>query len=129
MTTTAVDEVVNKAKKSRKNQLIVIAFMAIGFALYGYLYGKTPLHGVAALYGGFVSLFISWTLGLGVIKATELAKDDPKVAMGILYGSAVLRFVLMLVLFGVGMGLLGLNPIPLVLTAIVTWITGVVAVR
>ncbi|MCK5895303.1 MAG: ATP synthase subunit I, partial [Cocleimonas sp.] len=90
---------------------------------------RSPLHGAAALYGGFVSLFVSWTLGLGVIKATQIAKDDPKMAVGILYGSAVLRFVLVLLLFGVGMGTLGFNPIPLVLTAVVAWVAGVVAVR
>lgn len=121
--TTEVDDVVAKAKKSRRHQIIIIAVIALLFAL------RSPLHGAAALYGGFVSLFVSWALGLSVIKATELAKDDPKTAMGILYGSAVLRFVLVLVLFGVGMGLLGFNPIPLVITAVVAWIAGVVAVR
>ena len=127
--TAEVDEVVSKAKKSRKYQIIVISIMAIGFALYGYYYGKTPMHGMAALYGGFVSLFVSWALGISVIKATKLAQDDPKTAMGILYGSAVLRFILVLLLFGLGMGALGFNPIPLVLTAVVSWVTGVVAVR
>lgn len=121
--TAAVEDVVAKAKKSRNYQLIIIAVIAILFAL------RDPMHGAAALYGGFVSLFVSWTLGLGVIKATEIAKDDPKTAVGILYGSAVLRFVLVLVLFGVGMGTLGFNPIPLVLMAVVAWVAGVVALR
>lgn len=121
--TTLVDDVVDKARKSRKYQIIIIAIIATLFAL------RSPLHGAAALYGGFVSLFVSWTLGLGVIKATQIAKDDPKMAVGILYGSAVLRFVLVLLLFGVGMGTLGFNPIPLVLTAVVAWVAGVVAVR
>jgi len=121
--TAEVDEVVAKARKSRKYQIIVIAVIAILFAL------RAPMHGAAALYGGFVSLFVSWALGLSVIKATQLAKDDPKIAMGILYGSAVLRFILVLVLFGVGMGTLGFNPIPLVITAVTAWIVGVVAVR
>jgi ATP synthase protein I len=120
---TAVDDVVNKAKRSRKYQIIIITVIALLFSL------RAPLHGAAALYGGFVSLFVSWTLGLGVIKATEIAQEDPKTAMGILYGTAAIRFVLVLVLFGVGMGLLGFNPIPLVLTAVVAWIAGVVAVR
>ena len=121
--TAEVDEVVGKAKKSRQYQIIIIAVIAILFSL------RDPMHGAAALYGGFVSLFVSWALGLSVIKATELAKDDPKTAMGILYGGAVLRFILVLVLFGVGMGTLGFNPIPLVITAVVAWIAGVVAVR
>jgi ATP synthase protein I len=121
--TAVVDDVVNKAKKSLKYQIIIIAIIAILFAI------RSPLHGMAALYGGFVSLFVSWTLGLGVIKATQIAKDDPKTAVGILYGSAVLRFVLVIVLFGVGIGTLSFNPIPLVLTAVVAWIAGVVAVR
>jgi len=120
---TAVNDVVNKAKKSRKYQIIIIAVIAVLFSL------RAPMHGAAALYGGFISLFVSWTLGLGVIKATEIAQEDPQTAMGILYGTAAIRFVLVLVLFGVGMGLLGFNPIPLVLTAVVAWITGVVAVR
>ncbi|HFC93652.1 MAG TPA: hypothetical protein ENJ51_12660 [Leucothrix mucor] len=121
--TTAIDDVVAKARKSRNYQLMVIAVIAALFAL------RDPMHGAASLYGGFVSLFVSWTLGLGVIKATEIAKDDPKIAVGILYGSAVLRFVLVLVLFGIGMGMLGFNPIPLVLTAVVAWVMGVVALR
>ena len=120
---TEVDGVVGKAKKSLKYQIIIIAVIAILFAL------RNPMHGAAALYGGFVSLFVSWALGLSVIKATQLAKDDPKTAMGILYGSAVLRFILVLVLFGVGMGMLSFNPIPLVITAVAAWIAGVVAVR
>ncbi len=121
--TVAVDDVVSKARKSRNYQLMVIAIIAALFAL------RDPVHGAAALYGGFVSLFVSWTLGLGVIKATEIAKDDPKTAVGILYGSAVLRFILVLVLFGVGMGALSFNPIPLVLTAVVAWMMGVMALR
>ncbi|MCK5810987.1 MAG: ATP synthase subunit I [Cocleimonas sp.] len=121
--TAAVEDVVAKAKRSRNYQLVIIAVIAVLFSL------RDPMHGAAALYGGFVSLFVSWTLGLGVIKATEIAKNDPKTAVGILYGSAVLRFVLVLVLFGIGMGTLGFNPIPLVLTAVVAWVAGVVALR
>jgi ATP synthase protein I len=120
---TTADDVVHKARKSRKYQIIIIAVIAVLFTL------RAPMHGAASLYGGFVSLFVSWTLGLGVIKATKIARDDPKTAMGILYGSAVLRFVLVLVLFGVGIGSLGFNPIPLVLTAVVTWVAGVIAIR
>jgi len=65
----------------------------------------------------------------GSFFAIAVAKNDPKTAMGILYVSAVLRFVLVLALFAVGIGWLGFNPIPLVVAAIATWLTGIIASR
>jgi len=112
-----------KITKGRKAQLLVILVIALLFGI------RDINHAGAAIYGGMLSLVVSLTLSFAVLKATEISKQDPRTAMGILYVSAVIRFILILVLFAVGMGWLGLNPIPLVVAAIATWLTGIIASR
>jgi len=113
----------HKIAKGRKYQLIVLLVIAVLFGI------RDINHAFAAIYGGVLSIVVSLTLSIAVLKATAIAKNDPKTAMGILYVSAVLRFVLVLALFAVGIGWLGFNPIPLVVAAIATWLTGIIASR
>lgn len=117
---TADQEIDQKSKAARKYQLILtLLIVAILFAL------QKPQHAYGAAYGGFVSLFLTWTIGWSMRKANEVAKTDPKRGMGILYLSAVIRFFLFLGLFAFGIGLLKLAPLAVVATAIVVWMTGV----
>lgn len=116
-----VDQTIDQqSRKGRLWQFVVIAIIASLFAL------RKPELGIAAVYGGLVSVFIAWTLSWAAIKATEVSKQDPKKGIAIMYISAVVRFFMVLVLFAVGIGLLGLNPIPLVATAVVVWVVGLV---
>ena len=116
-------QLAEKISKGRKAQLLVILVIALLFGI------RDINHAGAAIYGGMLSLVVSLTLSFAVLKATEISKKDPRTAMGILYLSAVIRFILIIVLFAVGMGWLGFNPIPLIVAAIATWLTGIIASR
>jgi ATP synthase protein I len=69
--------------------------------------------GKAAVFGGAVALLSAWLLGRRVRRASEVTRTRPGSEMAVLYIGAVQRFVLTLVLFAVGMGPLGLSPVPL----------------
>lgn len=120
---TTEEDLAKKVAKGRKYQLIVFLVIAVLFGI------RDINHAYAAIYGGALSIVVSLTLSIAVIKATAIAKNDPKTAMGILYVSAVIRFILVLALFAIGIGWLGFNPIPLVVAAVATWLTGIVASR
>lgn len=70
---------------------------------------------VSACYGGATTILSSWWLGRRVQRAGELALRDTKSGQLSLYGGAILRFVTVLVLLGLGIGLLKLPPIPLII--------------
>ena len=120
-----------KIAKGRKYQIVVILVIAALFGIRDVMaaHAQQNYLALAAIYGGALSIVVSMTLSLAVLKATSVAKNDPKTAMGLLYVSAVIRFILILALFAIGIGWLGLNPIPLVIAAVATWLTGIVASR
>ncbi len=68
-------------------------------------------HALSALCGGLVSLSLVLVLRRGVRRASEVAIDDKKKGMAILYIGAVQRFVLILVLFALGLGAFRLDPL------------------
>jgi ATP synthase protein I len=67
----------------------------------------------AAAYGGAAALLSAWMLGRRVRLAAETARSEPGRETAVLYIGAVQRFLIVLVLFAVGMGQLGLPPVPL----------------
>ena len=69
---------------------------------------------MAAGYGGAVSIVVAFLLGRGVAKAAEVARHDHKKSMLILYLGALQRFVMVLLLFGIGLKGLGLAFIPMI---------------
>ena len=89
-------------------QLGVTALLAAGWGFYsGYF------DALGVVYGGIVSVALAWLHKRGVRKAEERALRDPKAGMLILYVGAVLRFLLLIALLGVGLGLLKLSPQPM----------------
>ncbi len=68
----------------------------------------------SACYGGLISVVAAWMLGRGVLLAGKTAPESPGTGTWILYMSAALRFVLVLALFGVGLAMLELKPVPLI---------------
>lgn len=128
---TTEQTLVQKIAKGRKYQIVVILVIVVLFGIRDLMNdhaGQTYL-ALAAIYGGVLSIVVNMTLSLAVLKAASVAKSDPKTAMGLLYVSAIVRFILILALFAVGIGGLELNPIPLVITAVATWLTGIAASR
>lgn len=69
---------------------------------------------LSALYGGGVALASSALLGRSLKAAGQAAEHAPKQGVWMLYFGAVQRFLLVLGLFAVGMGLFGLPPLPLI---------------
>lgn len=68
---------------------------------------------VAAIYGGAGALLSTWLLGRRVRRAADVARSEPGRETAVLYIGAVQRFVIVFALFAVGMGQLGLAPVPL----------------
>ncbi len=89
-------------------QVGLTAALALGWGLYsGYL------DAVAVVYGGLVSIVLAWIHKRAVRKSEDVSLRDPKAGMLVLFVSAVLRFILLIVLLGVGLGLLKLTPQPM----------------
>lgn len=106
----AIRQVQAKARKVVVLQLIIAALSAAIFAVI-----QDGWSALSALYGGLTSLAVSWMLRRGVLKANEIARDDPKRGMTALYVGAVQRFVLVLALLGLGLGLLEMAPLATVI--------------
>lgn len=73
---------------------------------------------MAALYGGGVALMNTWMLGRRVQRAGHVVADNAQLAMVLLYVSAVLRFVFILIALAVGLSVLKLTPLPMIATFI-----------
>jgi len=78
--------------------------IAIGLVSVGIfsLYSQTA----AAAYGMFIGLVNLWMLSMTFQSANKRAAEDPKGGILILYLSAVIRFVLLAVLFVLGLSFL-----------------------
>jgi ATP synthase protein I len=81
------------------------------FSIYG--------QGLSALYGLGVGLVNVLMLAFTFNKANSKAAIDPKSGILLLYVSAVIRFILLAVLFVIGLALLKLEPLAVVITFVV----------
>ncbi len=109
------------AMQALKIQLL-LGLVAIGIsAIYS--------GGVSAAYGFFVGVVNLFLLRLTFNKANKKSAEDPQVGILILYVSAVVRFILLAVLFILGFVLLKLDPLFVVLTFIVMQIGQVFNLR
>lgn len=68
----------------------------------------------AALFGGCVALANSVLLYRKLDSASSMAEDNPNGGMMTLYAGVIQRFVFVLGMFAVGMGLLKLHPVAVV---------------
>lgn len=84
---------------------------AIALSVFAY-YG----HPVSSLYGVVIGLANVAMLAFTFERANKKAAHDPKGGILVLYMSAVIRFVLLAVLFVIGLALLKLEPMPVVVT-------------
>ena len=70
---------------------------------------------VAALYGGAVAMLHTWMLSRRVRLALEVARTNPGRETMVLYLGALQRFAMTLCLFLLGMGWIGVEPIPVII--------------
>ncbi|WP_019895231.1 ATP synthase subunit I [Hydrogenovibrio halophilus] len=99
------------ASRAWKAQLVLGLLAVFVFAFWSL--ALDALYGLAI---GLVNVaMLSWTFQ----KANAKAVENPKSGIQILYLSAVIRFVLLAVLFVLGLQAFELNPMPVVLTFVV----------
>ncbi len=96
-----------------RNALFIIQAALVAAAIGGAWYLKGDTAALAALYGGAVALLNTLMLSRRLVRAGELAKTDPQRGVYSLYFGAVQRFVFVLAALAVGLGLLKLDPLPL----------------
>jgi ATP synthase protein I len=84
-------------------QAVITLAIAAGFCVHR----GTPAVAEAALFGGGTGLAVSALLGLRLLRAAR-----PGAGLGGLYLGAMERFVFVAVAFAVGLGALGLAPVP-----------------
>ena len=87
------------------------AIGAVALAAFAY-FG----HPLSALYGVMIGMANVLMLALTFSRADTKAAENPKAGILILYMSAVIRFVLLAVLFVIGLALFKLEPMPMVVT-------------
>ena len=96
-----------------RNALLIIQAALVAAAIGGAWYLRGDAAALAALYGGAVALLNTLMLSRRLVRAGELAKTDPQRGVYSLYFGAVQRFVFVLAALAVGLGLLKLDPLPL----------------
>jgi hypothetical protein len=117
-------DLVAKARRVIFIQLLVTAAVALVFFVFGILqstqaegaFGALPSYGrgmwdaLSAFYGGLASVLLALISIRGFKRANELALSDPHKSMMILYIGAVVRFAAVIVVLGIGLGAIKLEP-------------------
>ncbi|MEE9352398.1 MAG: ATP synthase subunit I [Thiotrichaceae bacterium] len=86
-------------------QIILILVSATAFVYY---MGEVAMWG--SLFGGAVAIVNTLLLSWRLESAAGMADDNPDGGVLTLYLGVIQRFIFVLVMFGVGMGVLKLNP-------------------
>lgn len=92
--------------------LLQTGLVLIGVGVAFFLAGQTG--GVAALYGGGIALINTWMLGRRVQHVGRVVAESAQTGMALLYLSAVLRFLFILVAIAFGLAVMKLAPVPLI---------------
>ena len=75
--------------------------------------------GFAALYGGLIALVNVQLLVWRKRRVSRMRGMDARASLRVLYRSALERFVIVAALFALGLGLLGLDPLALLVTFLI----------
>ncbi len=108
-------ELADNAKKIILLQLGIGLVIAAGFFLKDGSWAA-----LSAFYGALVSVASTTMLSRGVNRASKAAETSAQTSQMILYLGAVVRFVLVLVLFGIGLGVLKLAALALIIGFVIT---------
>jgi ATP synthase protein I len=116
-----IEQSVNDITSKFRFIVLVQSLAGLSVVLYYFVTGS-ELGVISALYGTLVSLLNAVFFYQRVRKVQTASDDKVQAAVGWLYLSAALRFGLILVLFVVGMGALGLLPLPVCMGFVVAQI-------
>ena len=95
-------------RKLLTTQLFITLSVALFFTLTG---GNGWL---AAIYGGLITILNFTMLNHGLTLATQHGPENSNMGILILYGGAVIRFVMVMILFAIGIGYLKLQAVPMI---------------
>ncbi len=113
----------------RRGRLVVLVQL-VALALLGGASLLYSLHAaVSAIAGVLVAMILAWMLRRSMARATELAVEAPQRSMNTMYLGAAMRFVSLLALMAVGLGVLGLDARFMVGAFVLAMIAGVLAAR
>lgn len=108
-----------KARRVVTAQILMTLVVAMVFFAVKVWFGEAASIGagvrefLSAAFGGLSSVVLALISIRGFKRANQFALSDPKKSMTILYIGAAQRFVAVLVLLGIGLGLLKLAPVAL----------------
>lgn len=91
--------------------------------------GEALWAALSASYGGVTSVVLALLSIRGFKRANEIALSEPKKSMTILYVGAVQRFVAVLVLLGMGLGLFKLEPLAVLIGFVLAQASYLMGVR
>ncbi len=106
-------------------QLLIGLVVAAGFYLV-----QGPWEALSALYGGAISAVSALLLRWGIVQAGgAVQQGEKKKGEVILYAGAAVRFVLILILFGIGLAIVKLSPLATVAGFITVQLVFLLAAR
>lgn len=121
---TAAQKIFEKTRLVIFTQVVFTLLIGAGFLL---VHGTTAA--MSALFGGAISVVSALQLSRSVMRAGNLAAQDQKKSMAVLYFGAFQRFVIVLALLGVGLALLKLDPLPLGISFIAAQLAYMISMR
>jgi ATP synthase protein I len=116
------------AIKARHVLVVQLGVTALVALVFGLLHGGS-WSALSACCGGLISMSVLLLLQRGVRQASEVALVDQKKSMMILYFGAVQRFVLIIILFAIGLRVLGLAPLELLVGFAAAQASNIVSAR
>ncbi|MEE9303493.1 MAG: ATP synthase subunit I [Thiotrichaceae bacterium] len=90
--------------------LIIIQVILILIGASGFVYYMGEVTILASFFGGAVAIVNTLLLSWRLQSAAEMADNNPDGGVLTLYLGVIQRFIFVLVMFGIGMGVLKLNP-------------------
>lgn len=100
-----------------------------GLTAAGFFVAKGLWAAQSALYGALISILVTYMLARRVQRAGEIARQNPKKSMQLLYIGAVQRFVLVAALLGCGLLLIKLDPLAMIVALAVTQLAYVIGMH
>ena len=105
-----MDVAIAQLQRNARKVIVLQSALTVAVALaFGVI--ETSWSALSAGYGGIVGICSSLLLRRGVLRASRIADDDPRRGMTAIYLGAVQRFALILGLFGIGLALIGIDPL------------------
>jgi ATP synthase protein I len=90
------------ARRGQRVLVIQLVIALLAGALSFVLAGAQALNGVIG--GSIIAIVLMLMLRFTMQKASELAVESPQTSMNIMYVGAVLRFIMLLVMFAIALG-------------------------